>query len=502
MGDPLFIGIDLGTTNGKVACYDSRGSLQAQAQRSYPTSYPKPGWAEQKPEDWIAALTKCLKESAADLGDRASDVSGISISNFGPGLVLVDQDGEPLSACPTWQDERCREQGERLIQDVGAGWIGLGPPLTGFPAKVLWTVEHTPELIAKSSMLLDLKGFLLHWLTGSAVTDPSSGPGANEWYEPAFNYAHVSLEQLARVVKPTSSPGGLQAELAHVVGLPSGIPVYAGINDGAAATLGSGVIHRGESIITLATNGVARVVVDGRLDSKTILDNHLFSWPYIEDHWICGGFTYSGAGSLQWLVEMMGLPQEDASYETVLSEAEQAPPGSEGVIFLPYLAGRGTPKADTSMRGGFLNLAIHHRRAVLTRALLEGITYSLYEIYDEFERQGIQSKSIRVTGGGAQSALWRQIIADVLNRSVMRAGGDATLGSVVVAAVGQGVFADFDTAAKEMVHTTSHETPDPGNAQAYDVLYKVFARARDACVFIDPLLDNETDYSGKPDSDQ
>lgn len=482
MADLLFIGVDLGTTNGKVACYDSRGELKAKAQRSYPTSYPELGWAEQIPEDWIEALTTCFQAVASELEDRVFDISGISLSTFGPGLVLVDAEGEPLIPCPTWQDERCREQGERLLQEVGADWIGLGAPLTGFPARVLWAVEKTPELVAKSTKLLDIKGFLLSWLTGNAVTDPSSGPGAMAWFEPAFDYAGVATDRLPRITAPVETPGTLRDELAQTLGLPGGIPIYVGINDGAAATLGSGVIHKGESIITLATNGVARVVVEGKLDSEIILERHLFSWPYVEDRWICGGFNYSGAGSLQWLIEMVGLPDEDASYKTILGEAEHVPLGSDGVIFLPYLAGRGTPTPDTSMRAGFLNLAIHHKRDVFARAMLEGITYGLREIYDEFDRQNIQTKSIHVTGGGSQSTLWRQIIADVLNRSVISAGGDATLGSAMMAAVGGGVYSDFNIAVETMVHTTSRKTPMLENTLAYEAHYEDFSKTRDACL--------------------
>jgi xylulokinase len=480
MTDPLFLGIDLGTTNGKVACWDVSGKLQVEAHRQYPTYYLAPGRVEQDPADWIQILIECLHEVAARLGESKKYIEGIALSTFGPGLVLSDDDGHPLLRCPTWQDDRCKGHGERLIREVGKAWIGLGAPLTGFPARVLWAVEEVPELAMNAQKFLDIKGFIMLWLTGQAVTDPSSGPGRLEWFDPALDVCGVSTDRLARVIPATASAGVLRDELAKYLNLPVGIPVYAGLNDGASATVGSGVTRPGQGIVTLATNGVARVVVSRRLDSEVIFQRHLFSWPFVEDRWICGGFTYSGAGSLQWFIKMMGFPDQEASYKQLLREADAVPIGSKGIFFLPYLAGRGTPEADPNLRGGFLGLRIDHERAELTRSILEGLSYSLREVYEEFIRQGISVESIHLTGGGARSSLWRQIIADLMNQPVIWAGGDSTLGCAIIAAIGSGIYCDLDTACEEMVHTHSEASPKIENAQAYEDLFKSFQNSRDA----------------------
>ena len=479
MAEPLLIGIDLGTTNGKVACYDLDGHLLAEAVQTYPTHFPRYGWYEQDPSDWKVALECGLKEVSVSLGARAGDVVGLAVSNFGPGLVMIDQAGDPLSPCPTWQDERCRSQGRLLVEKLGTNWIGLGPPLMGFPAKLFWVIEEAPELVARAHQITDIKGFLINWLTGRPVTDPSSGPGAKSWWDPVFEFIGWPVERLPHILMATESAGGLQAGLANRVGLKSGLPVFVGVNDGAAATLGSGAVNLQDSVITLATNGACRIVVPKRLDPKIILARHLFSWPFVGEYWICGGFTCSGAGSLQWLADQFGLPRDPAAYDALLEKASAVPPGSRGLLFLPYLAGRGTPEADPNLRGGFVNVGLEHGHGELARSVVEGISYAVREIYEEFTRLNFEIGEIRITGGGARSRLWRQILADVLERPVLHAGRDSTLGNAMIAAIGLGFYSDFPSAANAMVKALDYERPKKDEVLLYRRLYQVFAQTRD-----------------------
>lgn len=477
MAEPLLIGIDLGTTNGKVACYDLKGHLQAEAVHSYPTQHPHPGWAEQDSNDWIAALTKGLQEVAAKLGPRVVDIAGISLSNFGPGLVIVGQDGNPLAPCPTWQDERCLSYGQKLLTDIGHDWIDLGSP-SGFPSKLLWALQEQPELMERAYRVEDVKSFVLRWLTGRSVTEPSSGPGAKDWWPHVFEYIGWPIDRLPQVIPSTESPGGLVKDLARRVGLKPGIPVFTGINDGAAATLGSGVVRLGDSVVTLGTNGVARVLTSERINSDAILAHYLFSRPFDDKLWLCGGFTRSGASSLQWLADLLGIPRDPDAYDVLLTEAAKVPPGSDGVIFLPYLSGRGTPKPDPNLRAGFLQLSLEHSRAELTRAVLEGIAYAIREIFDLFGDLGLHIGPLRLTGGGARSILWRQIMVDILNRPATLAGGDSTLGDAMLAAVGLGLYPDFEAAAEVMVKPFEHEEPNPDIVAIYEGLYEIFTEVR------------------------
>jgi xylulokinase len=477
MAEPLLIGIDLGTTNGKVACYDLKGQLLAEAAHAYPTQHPLPGWAEQNPADWMDALTKGLQEVAAQLGSRVVDVAGISVSTFGPGLLIVDRDGNPMAPCPTWQDERCLLYGQKILSDIGHDWIDLGSP-SGFPSKLLWALKEQPDLMERAHQVEDVKGFMLRWLTGRSVTEPSSGPGAKDWWPHVFDYIGWPIDRLPQIIPSIESPGGLLKDLARRIGFKPGIPVFAGINDGAAATLGSGVVRLGDSVVTLGTNGVARVLTAERMNSDAILTHYLFSRPFDDQLWLCGGFTRSGASSLQWLADLLGVPRDPEAYDVLLAEAAKVPPGSKGVIFLPYLSGRGTPKPDPDARAGFVNLSLEHSRAELTRAVLEGIAYAIREIFDLFADLGLHIGPLRLTGGGARSILWRQIMVDVLNRPATLAGGDSTLGDAMLAAVGLGLYPDFETAADAMVKSFEHDEPDPKAVASYERLYRSFAEVR------------------------
>jgi xylulokinase len=497
MGEPLLIGLDLGTTNGKTACYDASGRLLAESIHSYPTHFPQPGWYEQDPANWIGAFEAGLKDVAAKLDTLSQNIAGIALSNFGPGLVLMDQDGNSLAPCPTWQDERCRSYGQLLVDAVGSSWIGLGPPLNSLPAKLFWALKETPELIARAKMVTDIKGFLMTWLTGRAVTDPSSGPGGKTWSEPVFDYIGWPRSRLPRVLAATESTGNLREDLAHRVGLKPGIPVFTGVNDGAAATIGSGAVNLGNSVITLATNGACRLVISKKLDPEVLLARNMFSWPLVEERWICGGFTCSGAGSLQWLADQFGLPRDPVLYEALLQQASTVPPGSRGVLFLPYLSGRGTPQARPELRGGFLNLGLEHGRKEMTRAVLEGIAFALREIYAEFKHQELDIGTIHITGGGARSKLWRQIVASVLDRPVILASGDSTLGDAMIAAVGLGLYANISSAASKMV--TIQESENPCQAETYNKLYTAFVQTRDQLIEIPYIKSSEMNsVSGGP----
>ncbi len=479
MTTPLLIGIDLGTTNGKVACYDLKGCLHAKASHSYPTYYPHPGWAEQNPLDWLLALEKGLREVAGKLGSRIDDVIGMAVSTFGPGMVIIGEDGEPLAPCPTWQDRRCYPQGKRLLEAVGNNWIGHGAPLSAFPAKLLWAIDEIPEITARAKCITPIKGFLLYWLTGKITTDPSSGPGAIRWWAPAIEFAGWDIKRLPQILAPTESPGGLREAIAKQVGLKAGVPVFTSLNDGAAATLGSGAVHLGDSVATIATNGAARVLLSKRVKPEIALERCLFTWPFLDELWVCGGLTFNGANSLRWLADQFSIPRDDVSYDALFADAARVPAGSRGVLFLPYLGGRGTPDPKPDLRASFLHLSIKHKRAELTRAVLEGIAFSLREIYDEFERLKFDVDTVRLTGGGARSPLWRQIIVNVLNRPASLAEGDSTLGNAMVAAVGLGYYQDFSTAAEEMVTQQTFQGPDPEAVVIYERLYKRFYEIRD-----------------------
>lgn len=476
----LILGMDLGTTNAKVAAYSLEGKLQGQATIKYPTYFPAAGRAEQRPKDWVVALSEATHQVMKDLKKHPEPILGLSLSTHGPGMILVDEQGKSLTeSIPTWQDERCYTQGKWLIETVGPDWVGLGMPLGGFPAKLLWAVEEEPDLSSRARYALSIKDYLIGWLTGQFATDPSSGPGNTSWWKPVFDAFGWSLDRLPSIFGSTEIVGEILPEIADGLSLPRGIPVVMGINDGAATTLSSGAIRPGDAIVTLATNGVARLVTSGPIDAQTRLDRGLFCWPYVEGNWIVGGQSKAGASSLQWYRDLIFKDQNDGTITTILKEVEQRPIGASGVLFLPYLMGRGSPKSDPGARGALLGLTLAVNRGDIARAILEGVSFAIRDIVETINEFGLHSHVMRLTGGGARSDVWRQIISDVFNLPVQHTDVDATLGTAIIASVGIGVYEDI-TGAKEAMCRTQEETfPIPKNAEKYAELYNHYEVIRD-----------------------
>jgi xylulokinase len=480
VGSGLLLGMDLGTTNAKVAAYSLDGTLRGRATVNYPTYFPSAGRAEQRPEDWVAALTEATQRVCKDLEPTSDPILGLCLSAHGPGLILVDEEGDLLTmSIPTWQDERCYAQGRWLIQNVGPEWVGLGMPLGGFPAKLLWAVEEEPELIPRARYALTIKDYLIGWLTGRFATDPSSGPGNEAWWGPVFEAIGWSLDRLAPIFESTEIVGELLPEVAERLNLPPGLPVVNGMNDGAATTLSSGAIQSGDTIVTLATNGVARLVISGPIEVQTRLDRDLFCWPYIDGHWILGGQSKAGASSLQWYRDVVFGEQNEGGFRILLDEAGQSPVGSRGVIFLPYLMGRGSPNSNPDARGTLLGLTLAVNRGDIARAILEGVSFAIKDIVETFIDLGLHPSAIRLTGGGAQSELWRQIISDVLQLPAQHANVDATMGGAITASVGIGVYEDFGSAIEAICEAQMNTFPIPENVKKYAELYAQYGVMRD-----------------------
>jgi xylulokinase len=478
----LIIGLDIGTTNVKAAAFHGDGERLAEASQTYPTYYPHTSWAEQSPSDWQEAIKVTLKQLLARLGDHGDQVAALGLSAHAPGLIPVDSRGNPLiERIPIWQDERSLQQGKRLLEEIGSGWVGLGMPFAAFPAKLKWFTETHPDLAREAQYALGVKAYLLHWLTGCYGTDPSSEPGKRESWQKTYNACDWSMDRLAPVLPATKLVGEVRDDLSKELGFEDAVPVVMGLNDGASATLGNGAVQPGEGVITLATNGVIFLVSDKPIPSELRLKHALFCWPYVDDHWIVGGQTKTGAASLQWL---HGLLKSETSVgfdiEQMLLECANTPPGSHGVMFFPYLMGRGTPKDDPSVRGGFIGLTLQTNRADLTRAVLEGVAFTLRDVFDTLTRNDLDVNRLMITGGGAQSELWRQIVADVLNKTLSYSDGDSCLGAAILAAIGVGIFPSIEAALKIMKSETQDNHPRHKVVAIYEQMYDEYVQKRDA----------------------
>ena len=458
----LLLAIDVGTTNCKAGCFDPQGTLVASAAQSYPTYNPEHGWSEQQAADWLTAVDGALSELGRTLGKRSADVRAAALSGHGPTLVLTDDQGHPLEPSPTWQDQRCLAEGNELLSSgISTGWVGMGPPRTGLAAKLLWAKRHQRKSFDAAVYALGTKSFVGWWLTGEIATEPSSGPGADHWASEVFEHVGFPVKKLPPIRAPLDLLGVLKPDLAARHRFPERLPVYLGLNDGASATLGTGAIEPGDACVSLGTNGVARLIMDRPFDLRLALDLGAFFWPFVPGRWVVGGMTLTGGSCLSWWEAAVEHGPDVLS--KLIGEADQSPAGSNGVIFLPFLAGRGTPEPNASARAAFLGLSLSATRADLTRAVLEGVAMAIYDIFSRLEELGFALNEVRITGGGARLPLWCQIMADTLGKPLTHAGGDALLGSAIMAAVGSGLYKTIPEAVQAMVRPISEYRPIASN---------------------------------------
>lgn len=439
---PILIGLDLGTTLCKCGAFDAEGNLICSASHRITTNHAISGGAEQDPAEWVAALQRVMAAVAEQLGEKRKNIAAIGLSCHGPGVILTDEAGTPLLPCAIWQDNRSAPCGEALLREVGCDWVGHGMPKTGFAARVRWLNRENPEIIRRAACIHCVKSFLIYVLTGNFVSEPSSSGGAEEWTEELLCACGIRREQLPGVVRSEDVAGMLKQEIAGAVGFPI-VPVVGGLNDGAAAMYGSGAIELGDGVISVSTNGISRVVVNKKPAGKYLFEHSLFCWPYVDGKYVMGGFTKSAGDTVQWWQDVAFSGVEPSErMERFNAEAAQSEPGSGGVSFYPWLLGRGAPQATDHAEGCFWGLARHHSRGDCARAVMEGLSYALYDIGLEFRNLGYSWDNIRLTGGAMKCALWRSIIVNLLGIRCAFVKSDSLLGAAMLAGVGCGIYHD------------------------------------------------------------
>ncbi len=481
MVEPLVIGLDLGTTLCKAVAFEMDGALRAQTQQVIHTFRPADGWAEQDPQEWIASIFRVLADLSAQLKEETGKILALGVSCHGPSLILADEHFSPLGRCPIWQDQRATHLCAELLEKAGAGWVGLGMPESSFGVQLYWALQNHPEQLGAAKHIFDTKGFLLASLTGRAVDEYSSSPGGKDWNQEFFAALGVDVRKLPNSIASTSVAGELQRDICERTGLPPGLPVIAGLNDGAAAALGAGLVQLGQGIVSLSTNGVMRTTLPRRLPGATLVAKSMFCYPYVEGMYVTGGTTKCGGDSVGWFIEnfLAGYAMEEkALFDLITADAARSPVGANGVFFMPYLVGMGSPSSQPGSRGAFLNLGRHHTRSDLARALFEGVAFALRDIAETFSEMGLGWENLRFTGGGSKNPLWRQIVSDVLGRELCGVRSDSALGAAILAAVGAGYFPSPREAATAMVHRTFQVSPISANIAYYDHLYAQFSKVK------------------------
>ncbi|URZ18007.1 xylulokinase [Clostridium felsineum] len=480
-----FLGIDLGTSSVKLVVMNEEGEITTSVSEEYGISYPKPGFAEQNPDDWWKGTKIGINKLINEKGINLLDIAGISFSGQMHGLVALDENGKVLIPAILWCDQRTGKQCDYLNKEFGQDKLSKytgNMALTGFTLpKVLWVKENKPEIYKKIAHIMLPKDYISYKLTGKFASDVSDASGTlmfdvenRKWSEDIMKLLNIKEEVLPKVYESYEVIGNVSEEASRETGLSIKTKVIAGAGDQAAGAVGTGTVNSGVLSVALGTSGVVFASSEKFYVDK---DNRLHSFCHANGKWHQMGVILAAASSLKWWVDNINEDGTQDSFEKLLLEAEKSPAGSRGVFFLPYLMGERTPYNDPYAKGSFIGLNMTHKKGDMTRAILEGVAFALRDSLEILKSLKVDMKEIRISGGGSKSALWRQIIADVFNLrvSIINSKEGPAYGAGILAAVGVGLFKSVDEACKTLIRTTDQTEPIEQNVIKYNKHYKVYS---------------------------
>ena len=472
----VLVGLDVGTGGARAVAVNDAGEIVAEASSEYPLHTPRPGWTEQDPEDWWDGAKEVMAKVATETGE----VDGIGLTGQMHGSVFLDRSDRVIRPALLWNDQRTQAQCDTITKAVGGERlisIAGNPALTGFQApKIIWLRDEEPENFGRVSRVLLPKDYVRLRLTGEYATDASDAAGtllldtqARDWSGEILDALEIPHEWMPEVYEGPENTGALRETVAEELGLPPDIPVAAGGGDNAAAAVGTGIVGPGLVNSSVGTSGVLFAHADefnpdpsGRL--------HAFCHA-VPGAYHLMGVTLSAGGSLSWWRETLG-----SDYDELVEAASEVPPGSEGLVFLPYLSGERTPHLDPEARGAFLGLAARHGIAHMTRAVMEGVVFSLRDSLEIMRELDVPVDDVRATGGGARSALWRQLQAEIYATPIRRTVADEgpAYGAALLAGVASGTYADVEEATSVVKLREGITEPDPERSKVYEEYYQVY----------------------------
>ena len=475
----LVLGLDVSTTATKAILQDAEGAVLAVGASAYPYETPHPLWSEQDPTLWWDASRVAVRAALDTAEADAAAVEAVGLTGQMHGLVALDTRDEVLRPAILWNDQRTAAECDAIREIVGRRRLIAttgNDALPGFTApKLLWLRRHEPDIWAAIAHVLLPKDFVRLRLTGEHAVDRADGSGtilfdlaSRDWSTEIVDELGIQRRWLPRTYEGPTVTGTITEAAASLTGLRPGTPVIAGGGDQAAGAVGLGSVVPGVSSLSLCTSGVMFTTTEGpTIEPEGRLHAFCHAMP---DRWHLMGVMLSAGGSLRWYRDALA---PGVAFEELVGEAAQAPPGSDGLLFLPYLTGERTPYPDPLARGAFVGLTVHHGRAHLTRAVLEGVAFGMRDSLELMLAAGLAPPTeIRATGGGVRSALWRQILADVLGAAIVTISGaeGAAQGAATLAAVGAGWFDTVQDACRALVRIGETTTPS-GAAGAYTHAY-------------------------------
>lgn len=477
----IMLGIDLGAGSLKAILVASDGSVFGAATEAVITHAPYPGWSEQDPADWWRALCSSVKQAIASSGVDPSAIAAVSLTAGAHIQVLEDASGRVLRRAIMWNDQRSRDEVALLRDKADERILQIAHnrcSTTWTLPQMAWVCNHEPEVAAATHRLYLAKDWLRSRLTGTWETDPVDAQGTlmydsqrNEWSTELCDLIGWDRDTLPPVKATTEVVGVVTSTAADATGLVSGTPVVCGTSDTAAETFAAGMTRRGQAVVKLATAGTVSVLTQNPPADQTVINY----FHVVPDHWYTITATNACASSHRWLRDqvvggMLGSSHVGGpvTYRTMDALASDVGPGSAGLFFHPYLNGERTPYWDALLRGSYVGLGFEHGPGHLVRSLYEGIAYSLRDCLDTLRVKVGDIRSARLTGGGVQSAMWRQILADVLALELeLPSSADASYGAALIAGIGVGVFPDAIAAVNQTVRVVEKTVPNPATMQVY-----------------------------------
>lgn len=502
MGQVL-LGIDVGTSACKVAAFSEDGRVVAQSTKEYAVSQPAPGWAQQDPEEWWAAVCGAIRSVLHQVSP--GEIAGIGVDGQSWSAVAVDSQGKVLCDTPIWMDTRasgiCARLRERSLEERLFSVCGNPLQPTYTLPKILWYKERLPEVYRASHRILQSNSFVAYRLTGALTQDLSQGYGLScfrmkelTWDRELCRELGIDPNLLPDLVPSHQIIGGVTPKAARLTGLLEGTPVAAGGLDAACGTLGAGVIRPGQTQEQGGQAGGMSLCMDRCApDKRLILGAHV-----VPGLWLLQGGTVGGGGAIKWFEEEFCHAERSAAKEQGTSpyhemdlQAETVPPGSEGLLFLPYMAGERSPIWDPNAKGVFYGMDFSKKRAHFIRAVMEGVAYSLRHNLETAEESGVAASTLSTVGGAGNSRLWTQIKADVTGKEIAVPSSDTAtaLGAALLAGVGTGLYETFDQAVEKTVRVKRTYSPNPEQKEVYDRGYRTYLELYQR---LKPLMAEET----------
>jgi xylulokinase len=490
MSQKFLIGIDVGTTSLKTILVNSEGKIINQASQEYPTSYPYPDWAQQNPEDWWKAACMTLKKVIINSHIDPHDVACVGVSSQAPTMLALNKQGRLLYPAIIWMDRRSKIQCEWLWNHIGEDRIcgtngGRIDPYYLAP-KLLWFKENEPDLYRQTHIVLQANGYVVYKLCGSYCMDISHGPLTLffdsrhlSWSDQLVDSMELDWAKLPKIVQCTCIVGEVNLEASNATGLVPNTPVVAGAVDGTAAGLEAGLVNSGDAVEMTGQSTVLLICSNQPYLGKELIPLvHAVSGKYL----VVGASVASG-GALRWFRDQLSDTECRAAeilsldpFDLLSLEASNSPPGANRLLFLPYMFGERSPIWDPDARGVFLGLSLATKKADLVRAIMEGAAFGLRHNVEIALKAGFPISGLSCVGGGARSALWNQIKADVLNKQIWlpQVATGAPMGDAILAAVGAGIYPSVEEAVKRVVRIGHQYQPREEFRILYDTLYNIY----------------------------